>query len=243
MDTGKNNVCRICGCSDGLKSFDVKERQLNKGDSFKYILCPKCGCLQLADDVDNMSSFYGESYYSFNVSSEDKTLTFFDKAASRLLPRLNHIPVLVRMAFKRTGLIILQSTRISRAGSIVDVGGGAGQFSHKLARLGFRDVSTIDLYCKSSPYTDIHFYSCSLMDIENDKKYDLITFQDSFEHMNNPLEILVKAGKLIKAGGVIAIQIPIVGLAWEVYSTNDYCINALRHYFIYSYISKKIYID
>ena len=61
--------CKVCGNNRNLKFYDVKERQLNKGETFKYCLCSKCGTLQLDQAVPNMEDYYGDAYYSFTMKS------------------------------------------------------------------------------------------------------------------------------------------------------------------------------
>ena len=59
-------ICRICGNGKKNEIYHVKERMINKGDTFNYFLCSNCGTLQLEDfNIGNMGRWYQDNYYSF----------------------------------------------------------------------------------------------------------------------------------------------------------------------------------
>ena len=46
-------------------------------ESFEYIKCSKCGCMQLVDEDMNMSKYYQNNYYSFNQQYTHNSLADF----------------------------------------------------------------------------------------------------------------------------------------------------------------------
>ena len=103
-----------------------------------------------------------------------------------------------------------------------------------LRKNGYKNVTCIDLFCKNSMYSNIKFINCSITDLDDDEKFDIITMNSSFEHMNNPHEVLNKVNQLLNNNGLCLIKIPIDGNeAWKRYKENWFQIDAPRHYFLY----------
>ena len=72
--------CRIC---DGeiSKSYTVREMLLGTRDTFEYLECGSCGCLQIAEIPDNLLKYYPDFHRTANVA-ERLILAY----------RLNHQP-------------------------------------------------------------------------------------------------------------------------------------------------------
>jgi hypothetical protein len=68
---------------------------------------------------------------------------------------------------------------------------------------------------------------------EIDDKYDLILFNHSLEHMEDPELVLKEVAKKNTAESLVVIRIPIVGCyAWKKYGTDWDGLDAPRHLFI-----------
>src|ERR1700712_3894904 len=60
--------CKICNNDKGNKLYSVKEMQLGLRETFTYMECGNCGCMQLMDIPENLGKYYpNENYYSFNL--------------------------------------------------------------------------------------------------------------------------------------------------------------------------------
>jgi hypothetical protein len=60
-------------------------------------------------------------------------------------------------------------------------------------------------------------------------------FHHSFEHLQDPLEVLKSAAGLLARGGTIVVRIPIVtSYAWEKYGIAWVQLDAPRHFFLHS---------
>lgn len=238
--------CKICGNKKENQVFRVKERQINKGDMFRYLYCPKCGTLQLIDEIDP-GPFYTEDYYSFHLQPAKK-VGVLKKKIVKIITKGMPIPETAMYFFRKIfgfSTMILWSTKVNEDSAILDVGGGNGAYVAELVELGYKNVCCIDKFCIESPYDNINFVQGELADIEGEKKYDLIMFNHSFEHIENGLETLQNVERLLKEDGICLIRIPISeNYVWNKYKEYWGNIDAPRHYFLYtprslSYLCKK----
>lgn len=103
----------------------------------------------------------------------------------------------------------------------------------------------LDKYCDSTMYEGVDFLQGELSDVNGKQQYDLMIFNHSFEHMNNPIDILTQVEYLLKDDGICLIRIPICeNHVWNQYKEYWRNIDAPRHYFLYtprslSYLCKK----
>jgi SAM-dependent methyltransferase len=71
--------------------------------------------------------------------------------------------------------------------------------------------------------------------------FDLIMFHHSFEHLPNPLEVLVKIKRILGPGGALLIRMPTVNsFSWRHYRENWVNLDAPRHFFLQSIQSMQI---
>ena len=79
--------CKICGNRASNEILTVKEMMLGLGDTFQYLHCNNCQCLQLIDIPDDMATYYPENYYSFEKapprSSESEFKGYIRRASMR----------------------------------------------------------------------------------------------------------------------------------------------------------------
>lgn len=64
----KPQVCRICGAEGMFDTYLVREMMQETEEEFIYFACDRCQCLQIAVIPENLGKYYGEDYYSFQVS-------------------------------------------------------------------------------------------------------------------------------------------------------------------------------
>lgn len=235
----QDNCCKICGNVRHNKLYQIRERQLNQGGMFRYVYCNRCGTLQLIDKIRDISLYYPFDYYSFNMSAnEKKTFNFLRKICINLI--LN-FPVKLpgkleeKIWNKFAAIKYLYGCQLNLDSSILDVGGGNGRWLEKLRQYGFKDLTCIDLFCQKSPFEAVKFMRCDIRELDNSAQFDVITFHHSFEHMQEPENILRKVKELLKKNGVCLIRIPVCECeAWNRYKENWYQIDAPRHYYLYT---------
>lgn len=232
-------ICKICGNEEKNMVYNVKERQLNKGDEFRYLYCSRCGTLQLYDEIDNIEKYYPSNYYSFHMKGSGKIFVpmVIKKTCVRFISNCPFwLPGILENLLRDImySLMLLYGTCVKSESAILDVGGGNGRWLDTLYHWGFQNLSCIDLFSQSSFHT-ITFRQCDIRDLDDEIQYDLITFHHSFEHMSEPESVLHKIKKILNPDGVCLIRVPVCECeVWNIYHENWYQIDAPRHYYLYT---------
>jgi len=237
--------CIICGNETDNQLVSAKEMNFGFRDVFSYVECSSCHCLQISEIPENMMKYYSASYYSFQ---EPRRLSKFEKFLRRRRDRyelfgesiigfLAHLiiksPSIASMGAKYTG-IRLDST-------ILDVGCGSGSLLESLYDVGLRHVTGIDPLIKTDILGDYSIFKKSIDDLPASPMYDIIIFNHSLEHIQNQLETLQKARKLLSASGILIVRIPIKSeYIWARYGTNWVQLDAPRHLFLHTLLSFEI---
>lgn len=243
-------ICRICENDRDNKKHLVREMYFGTREEFPYFECSRCGCLQLAEIPDDMSSHYPAAYYSFAASGPSARAGKLKSFASR---KRNEYALFERgilgkllYAIRRPTVPFesLRKFKTLKKETVLDVGCGAGQFARYLTELGI-DVTGIDPFIERDLVLDdrLKILKRTLVDFkrETDLQFDLIMFNHSFEHMPDPEEALKAASELIRSSGTIMIRIPTVtSYAWKHYRTDWVQLDAPRHLFLHSMDSMRI---
>ncbi len=121
--------------------------------------------------------------------------------------------------------------------AILDVGCGSGDFLYVLATEGYGNLYGCDPFIDGDiEYGDrVHIKKCEIGGLEGEERFDYIRMGDSLEHVTNPVEVLTHAKRLIKKDGLIEIDTPhFPNVAFDLFQTHWYQLDAPRHLFIYS---------
>lgn len=138
-------------------------------------------------------------------------------------------------------------TPVSNMEKILDVGCGSGAWLVNKAASGWGNLHGCDpfLECDRHYGARVHIRKCTIHEIEEDATFDGIRMADSFEHMSDPLEVLLSVSRLLKSGGILAMHIPTYpNIAFEIFGPHWYQLDAPRHIFLHSlnsldYLSKQ----
>jgi SAM-dependent methyltransferase len=227
--------CIACGNSGNYREIIIKEMMFGTRDSFNYLECSICGCLQIKEVPIGLSKYYPKNYYSlttsklnflksFLVSRRDKHSIGFNNLIGKILVKYFPAPFYLKV-FK-----VINSKRDWK---ILDIGSGTGEKLLALKRIGFKNILGIDpLIVKDLEFKNgLRILKKSLSDIED--KFDLIIFNHSLEHMENPVSILKEAAKKITGESLVVIRIPVAECyVWQKYGTDWDGLDAPRHIFI-----------
>jgi len=211
-------------------------------ETFDYLECANCGCLQINEIPEDMSAYYPANYYSFGKYDGKK----FNGFEGRIKKFQYRNAILGRGIFNSFFGIkeykILEGLGVTKSTRILDVGCGNGRnFLYPLAEVGFENVLGCDPYISETIEYDngLTVKNCDVFDITS--SWDIITFHHAFEHLANPKENLAKIFDLLTPNGVCIIRIPTVSsYAWEHYKEHWVQLDAPRHFFLHSITSMEL---
>ena len=118
---------------------------------------------------------------------------------------------------------------------VLDVGCGSGMWLIERAQEGYGRLWGCDPFiAEDINYRNrIMIRKCTIHDMTGE--YDIISLNDSFEHMSDPLEVLISIKKLLDTKGMCLINIPVYpNIAQKILGTNWYQWDAPRHLFLHS---------
>lgn len=235
--------CKICGRTEG-KIITCREMLFGTRDEFQYFECAYCGCLQITEIPKDLAKYYPVSeYYSFQKT---------DKKCGRLrsvLHRLllygyinNLLPANLHYIRSLKWAKLLKNER--KTSTILDVGCGGGTLLRNMHSGGFKNLTGIDLFIEQDIErdnirilkTDIANYPARAnANPQLPSKFSLIMMHHSFEHMDNPHEVMQQCYKLLAPDGRMIIRIPVCDCyAYRKYGSNSYQIDAPRHLFLHT---------
>lgn len=129
--------------------------------------------------------------------------------------------------------------------SILDIGCGLGQFLKNLKKIGYNNLKGIDLFIDEEKIPeDLDIVKAGLDEYKPDEKFDVITLNHSFEHMDNQIENLSHIKNLLSDNGLIFIRIPVKSdYIWKEYGIKWFQIDAPRHFILHTIKSFEILAD
>lgn len=238
--------CKICENSLGNKSFIVREMMFGTREIFTYFWCSSCGTLQIAEPPKDMTKYYpSESYYSFKslqnktnwpkrLKSEIKAISiryFIHSKLSRFL--LKKIPYIDNLVWLK---MMIQQKAIKKTSSILDCGCGSGSLLQEMNQWGYKKLTGIDPFIEKDIIINDKGGKIFKSDIYNHTgTYDLIMLHHSFEHMDNPQQVLKQLSKMLNKNGYLLIRIPVSNsFVWRKYGVDWFEIDAPRHFFLHT---------
>jgi SAM-dependent methyltransferase len=204
---------------------------------FHYAQCAGCGSLWLTDPPEDFTVYYPKEYYSFASpqGGAKERIKHYLKAkrdaayfgSGGLLGRF------LARHFEDGALLSVSRLSVARGARVLDVGCGSGKLLHRMAALGFTNLSGVDPFLSRN--TDngngVKIRRAHVEDVA-DGKYDLVMFHHSLEHVADPRGTLRTAARLLAPRGKCLVRLPVLGEAWEEYGTNWVQLSPPRHMWI-----------
>jgi SAM-dependent methyltransferase len=242
----KKLECRICGNSANNRVFVAKEMMFGTRDEFKYFECAQCGCLQICSPPEEMSRYYPTDYYltetatAHRMSKKDRALAIF--VGSRFIADCGIAINIVGLLHSNSSLFSsLKKTNTTLNSKILEVGCGEGKLMLTLRNWGFKDVTGVDPYCHSKIDQDLVILKKNIHELPDDKKFDLIVFDHSFEHMPHQMATINKVSRLLSNNGACLLRIPVkTDYIWQRYGVDWVQLDAPRHFFLHTLKSLRL---
>lgn len=242
MDSNQN-VCTVCNNLINNKILKVREMYFGTREEFDYLECANCGCLQLLNPPKDFSVHYPKEYFTYNQTHESKIKSllnkFRDRAAMGEKTFIGNI--LLKKFGEPTYISRLKIAGVGFNDSILDVGCGKGILLHKMKESGFKKVLGIDPFIDESITYKNGLKILKQNFLKFKGKFDFIMFNHSFEHMENPLEVIRHSNVLLNNNKFLLIRIPVAdSYAFKHYRENWSSLDAPRHLFLHTKESIKI---
>jgi SAM-dependent methyltransferase len=223
-------VCRICNSSENSNTSFVNDKMFSGTEKFEYFECSDCGTLQISAFPKDMSLYYPENYYS--LKSDLKWKDIFIQKLRDYVFYLDFPQFLVKKLSVKIPNLALQAflkIKPNKSAKVLDVGCGEGKFLKSIFGLGFKNVVGIDPFALKTIEKPFPIIKKSLEEIL--EKFDVITFNHVFEHIENVHETLQKCSQQLNDKGKIIIRIPVKDSdAFENYGENWVQWDAPRHF-------------
>ena len=189
MNIDKNNNCPVCQADADFKflrsHFDSAANQ-----EYKLYACGECGVWFWQPLKNPGAEWYEQDkrYASRNVDPDFKPNWNYKKVISFLKPFTGRVLDIGC----GTGNFLAYAERNGWEANGIDFDSAAIKTATEIFKLDKVEVAEISDYYKSN----------------NTKQFDLITFFDVFEHLDNHVEFIGLVKKLLKSGGYVAMSMP-----------------------------------
>ena len=211
MDDIANIPCRICSNTTNNIVHTAREMMYGLRETFSYLECNSCKCLQIVDIPQDMGKYYPGDYYSFSEYDgrnfkgwkgfiKKRQYKYSALGGTTFQRVLEHWIGKKRYRFFE-GLAITEKTRV------LDVGcGNGGNFLYPLAEIGFINLLGCDPFLgKEIVYPNgLKVRNTDVFGVTG--TWDLITYHHAFEHLVNPLENIKKVYDLLAREGTCVIR-------------------------------------
>lgn len=237
--------CQVCERQTSGQTIIALEMMFGLRDSFRYLECDGCGCVQLVDAPADMATYYPANYYSFSAAplGEDRPLVRSLKRRrtrhalgdrnplGALLLQLRAVPLDMEM-------LRLVGARVTDR--FLDVGCGGGGLLLAMAREGFESLTGVDPFIPETfERGGVRVVKETLA--EHRGEYDVIMLHHAFEHMPDPRGTMARMQSLLAPGGRILVRIPVAdSQAWRTYRENWVQLDAPRHLFLHTRRSMEV---
>jgi SAM-dependent methyltransferase len=191
--------CDLCGAGDCEILYVGAGWQQPVPPDVALVRCQRCGLMYLSPrpDPEEIGNYYPSDYVPFRPAIEDEPW-----ALMRWMRR--------RKLVQRRKLIERYSGLAS--GHILDVGCATGLFLNEMARAGWHTAG-VEPTASAAEYAQtrlgLDVFRGTLEQARyTPESFDVVTFWDVLEHTFSPNATLAHSVRLLKPGGLVAINVP-----------------------------------
>lgn len=214
--------CPLCESYKQQLFTNLKDLEYDCGNTFNFSKCTKCSFVWLnpTPSQESLNSFYPSNYHGFNTQSN-----FVIKNLYKLV---NYFRIKKYSAFLK-----------NPNSSLLDVGCADANYFDALRKIlpnvhctGIENNQDI---VRKALERGRNVKFGTIVDLDQALKYDLIIMNNLIEHVRDPVQELIKARSLLKAGGVIFIETPNTD-SWDFKLFKKYWggLHTPRHTFLFN---------
>ena len=209
--------CPICLSPNISETLHVKEMCKGTREIFEYCVCANCRSAYIENFPADIAKYY-EGYYSLDdhpPTIEGSTLkqaaialyanTVVVSGLNRLFKRFFRCPTPWQMKFLSPNLQAFLFLGAQASARVLDVGSGSGEFVRMMQRFGYRNAIGIDPFLTDEQCHE-YVHRADIFSVTG--TYDIILFNHSLEHMENPAAALAACQHLLSNDGTIVVQVP-----------------------------------
>jgi len=231
-------MCRVCGNAEHNRTLTVREMMYGTRERFDYIRCARCGCVQIADVPADLARFYPGDYYSFAPAPQSGALlTYLQcRRARHVLGKKNILGwMLTRLRGVPATLEYVRRAGVSFDDAVLEVGCGNGERLMAMRDYGFTDLTGLDPYAGEAVGLTPGVRIVRAEISAHEGSYDFITLHHSFEHMDEPGEVMGHLSRLLRPGGKALLRVPLASSrAFQTYGTDWVQLDAPRHLYLHT---------
>ena len=244
-------VCKICGGACENTVYLLKNVRKDLQETFEYVKCSECGCLQIQEIPENLGDYYDNAiYYSFqsiNMGGGGIHKDLYHRIRACIKNVVVGTPLFQIYHWKW-----LKETkhRFRKIGApqkemkIVDIGCGNGDFVNQLCAMQYKNVLGIDPYLEKDCKTSLGG-ALRKTDIEHlEGEWDQMWMIHSLEHVPDPQKDLTAMARKLKETGKGIIILPVCdSYDWEKYGSDWAGSDAPVHLFLHTKKSLKLLFE
>lgn len=213
----ENVFCNFCG-EDNAEVLYKRVTSWEHVGVFTVVKCRNCSLIYVNPrPIQSKIGLYypARSYWGDDVTKENDN---------------NYL--LLRQ--KSYGYLYEQILLHKKKGAVLDIGAGTGLFLSYFKELGFK-TEGVEFSPDASKYA-LKMFGVKLRvgDFLQKKfaknSYDVVTLNNSLEHLYDPLKTLVELNKVTKKGGILVVTVPnIDSVGFKLFKSNWYALQPPRH--------------
>lgn len=242
--------CPICGCEScekiiKAKNWEFNSRKLKNG--YNYIKCQNCGVLYRESDSVALEAIYCGNYGNYDsglykqiYSKGLKSKIKYIRDSYCYMNKSKLLGVMISRIWKPYYPYLTQYKKLlSQNKKFLDVGCRNGQMVLILNRVGANAKGTEPYISDKIQYSDGTIIENKFLS-DIDDKFDIIFYDNVFEHLEDPISDMEIVATKLKDGGVCGLVFPGYGNLTETYGGNSYIIQPPQHAFLHTEKSLRI---